>query len=165
MHTPLLPIVAQSAKECSEDVEDFHEPFNVAVESTWKEGDILGYTDWVVEWTSQYTTSPDVVIVPANAARVSTPLNPAAWQVMLQHHPNRDLVTLFIAGITQGFRIGFNTSYHALKSARKNVGSTIEYPKIVEDQLKYLRTVWQVHSSKVPLPMSTLTDLGDPKGY
>ena len=132
---PLLRIVAQLAKECSEDVEDFHEPFNVAIESTRKEGDILDYTDWVVEWTSQYTASPDVVIVPANAARVSTPLNPATWQVMLQHHPNRDLVALFISGITQGFRIGFNTSNHTLKSARKNLGSTIEHPKIVEDYL------------------------------
>ena len=106
MHIPpLLPIIAQSANESREDFEDFQKPFHIAVESTRKEDNILAYTDWVVEWTSQCTASPDTVIVPANAAMVSTPLNSVAWQVMLQHHPNRGLVSFFMSGITQGFRI------------------------------------------------------------
>ena len=131
---PLLPILAQSANE-REEFEDFHEPFHVAVESTRKEENILAYTDWVDEWTSQGTASPDTVIVPANAAIISTPLNSVAWQVMLQDHPNRDLVSFFMLGIMQGFRIGFNRPYHTLRSARKNLGSAIEHPKVVEEYL------------------------------
>ena len=131
---PLLPILAQSANEW-EEFEDFHEPFHVAVESTRKEENILAYTDWVDEWTSQGTASPDTVIVPANAAIISTPLNSVAWQVMLQDHPNRDLVSFFMLGIMQGFRIGFNRPYHTLRSARKNLGSAIEHPKVVEEYL------------------------------
>ena len=40
-----------------------------------------------------------------------------------------------MSGITQGVRIGFNRSCHTLKSARKNLGSAIEHPKIVEEYL------------------------------
>ena len=66
---------------------------------------------------------------------VSTPLNPAAWLTMLQHHPNRALVSLFMSELTQGFRIGFSRPYHTLTSARKNLGSAIQHPKVIEEYL------------------------------
>ena len=66
---------------------------------------------------------------------VSTPLNPAAWLTMLQHHPNRALVSLFMSGLTQGFRIGFSRPYHTLTSTRKSLGSAIQHPKVIEEYL------------------------------
>ena len=97
-----------------------------------------------------------VVVVPANAARVSTPLNPAAWQVMLQHRPNRDLVSRFMSRITQGFCIGLNRSCHTLKSARKNLGSAIEHPKIVEE---YLAAEISQNRMAGPFIKSSITDV------
>ena len=151
----LLPIIAQSANE-REEFEDFHEPFHVAVESTCKEDNILAYTDWVDEWTSQCTASPDTVIVPANAAIISTPLNSVAWQVMLQDHPNRDLVSFFMLGIMQGFRIRFNRPYRTLRSAGKNLGSAIEHPKVVEE---YLAAEISQNRVAGPFTRSFITDV------
>ena len=65
------------------------------------------YDKWVSAWTSHLEGSSLTVRVPPEASAISTPLNVDNWRKMLADHPNRPLVEFFIAGITEGFRIGF----------------------------------------------------------
>ena len=106
--------------------------------------------------------------MPANAAIISTPLNSVAWQVMLQDHPNRDLVSFFMSGIMQGFRIRFNRIYHTLRSARKNLESAKERSEVVEE---YLAAEISQNRVAGPFTRSSITDVDIsrfgmiPKGY
>ena len=74
-------------------------------------------------------------MVPSVAATVTTPLNIHGWQARLMEYPNRLLVTFFISGLTQGFRIGFNQLPVMLKSARKNLDGALQHPEVVDEYL------------------------------
>jgi len=63
----------------------------------------LSYQDWPPHWQSlTQRTSTNIVLVPAEACRVTTPLNALAWSVYLQLHPHQQLVQFFLGGITEG---------------------------------------------------------------
>ena len=51
-------------------------------------------------------------------------------------HPDQNLTTFFINGITQGFRIGFDHTLVSLKSSRRNLESAQSHIAVVDDYLK-----------------------------
>ena len=58
-----------------------------------------------------------------------------AWAAALAHHPNADLCNFLIAGLTHGFRIGFNRG-NPLSSARRNMPSAEAQSAVVEEYLQ-----------------------------
>lgn len=94
---------------------------------------ISNYTPWLQQWQKQFSLS---VHIPLEACKIVTPLQAAMWNHYLIRHPNQDLITFFISGITQGFRIGFDYSLVSLKSARNNLESAQSHPSVVDDYLK-----------------------------
>ena len=93
------------------------------------------YETWLVQWTKHLVGLSETVVVPSVAATVTTPLNINGWQARLMGYPNRLLVTFFISGLTQGFRIGFNQLPVMLKSARKNLDGALRHPEVVDEYL------------------------------
>ena len=51
-------------------------------------------------------------------------------------HPDQNLTTFFINGITQGFRIGFHHTLVSLKSSRRNLEGSQSHIAVVDDYLK-----------------------------
>ena len=72
----------------------------------------------------------------ASACKIHTPLKFKSWQYYLQTHPNQDLVHFFLDGISQGFRIGFNSSTQSLHSAHKTLQGVTLHPEIVYEYLQ-----------------------------
>ena len=93
------------------------------------------YETWLAQWTKHLVGLSETVVVPSVAATVTTPLNINGWQARLMEYPNRLLVTFFISGLTQGFRIGFNQLPVMLKSARKNLDGALQHPEVVDEYL------------------------------
>ena len=93
------------------------------------------YETWLAQWTKHLVGLSETVVVPSVAATVTIPLNMNGWQAWLMEYPNRLLVTFFISGLTQGFRIGFNQLPVMLRSARKNLDGALQQPEVVD---KYL---------------------------
>ena len=69
------------------------------------------------------------------ATAIATPLVQVQWLHYLSDHPNDSLVNFFIAGISQGFRLGFNRPASWLKSARKSLSSAVLHPEVVDEYL------------------------------
>ena len=57
------------------------------------------------------------------------------WVSFLANHPNKQLIEFFITGISQGFRIGYNTGQSSLKSASRNLPCASHHPEIVDQYL------------------------------
>ena len=51
---------------------------------------------------------------------------------MLAGHPNRQLVEFFIAGLTDGFRIGFKEQPKPLWSAKRNLSCAFHSPEVFD---------------------------------
>ena len=58
------------------------------------------YETWIEKWASKLAELPNTVMIPPEAAAVTTPLHTDKWQAVLTRHPNRPLVNFFISGIT-----------------------------------------------------------------
>ena len=87
---------------------------------------------------------------PPSLLKVSTPLNVPAWSAALSTHPDQPYARFILAGLTQGYRIGFDRA-HPLQSASKNMQSARANAQVVEDYLMQERS----HSRFVgPLPPS-----------
>ena len=80
---------------------------------------------------------------------IVTPLTFTAWEKALATHPERQLVAYILAGIQQGFRIGFNCDC-PLISARQKIPSAEENPQVVSN---YLETEMQEKRVIGSLPM------------
>ena len=91
---------------------------------------------WLSQWYVITSSSPIYPRVPAIACRVSTPLSLSGWRIMLQGHPNRDLVHLFLIGITQGFKIGYNYITATRKPAKRNLPGATSHPEVVDEYLQ-----------------------------
>ena len=65
---------------------------------------------------------------------ISTPLQPPAWEAMLRTHPDRAYVRLLLAGLNEGFRVGFDRST-PLRSAQSNMHSAREHPEVIQSYL------------------------------
>ena len=112
------------------------------------------YDKWVSAWTSHLEGSPLTVRVPPEASAISTPLNVDNWRKMLADHPNRALVEFFIAGITEGFRIGFKEQSQPLKSAKRNLSCALQHPDTVQkyltDEITLGRVAGPFATSSIP---------------
>jgi len=93
------------------------------------------YHKWLFYWASHMTGVSGTVRVPPEATHVVTPLVASNWVTMLQDHPNQHLVTFFITGINNGFRIGFNHPPGSLVSAKKNLLGATQHPRVVSQYL------------------------------
>ena len=65
-----------------------------------------------------------------------TPLVAHRWESHLQNYPDRELAQFFLEGITQGFKIGFNSGSTTLKSATRNLPGALLHPKVVEEYIQ-----------------------------
>lgn len=54
-----------------------------------------------------YCTESRPKILPAQALKITTPLVAFEWEALLANHPDRQLVSYLLTGITEGFRIDF----------------------------------------------------------
>ena len=88
------------------------------------------YTDDLLQLDS--FCNPIQIQLPVEARKITTPLRAAMWQALLQDHPDRRFVQCIVAGITQGFRIGFRRD-HTCRKAAGNMRSAILNPQPVSD--------------------------------
>ena len=77
----------------------------------------------------------DSVHVPPAATLINTPLVHCNWQALFAVHPDQSLVEFFIAGITNGFRIGYNHPKEPLRPAKKNMLCATQHLDIVDRYL------------------------------
>ena len=70
--------------------------------------------------------------VPPILGSISTPLKWEAWATELDSHPDREYAQYIVAGIKQGFRIGFNYESHRCNSAKSNMFSAVQHPQPIE---------------------------------
>ncbi len=64
---------------------------------------------------------------------ITSPLNYDAWQLWLDYHPDQHYALYILHGIAHGFRIGFDHTNTALRSASTNYPSAIEHPEIIKN--------------------------------
>ena len=79
---------------------------------------------------------PEVPMIPQSACKISTPLNTQNWHQYLLGHPDQELVSYFLEGISAGFRIGLSTPAHSLHSAHRNLRAALLHPQIVDGYLQ-----------------------------
>ena len=97
------------------------------------------------DWGSMYPYTADLMALDFCRSRqphaypqlseIATPLNPAAWEMALQAHPDRAYARYLVTGIRQGFRIGFDWQTK-LQSATRNMQSAVEHPDIIRAYLQ-----------------------------
>ena len=95
----------------------------------------LSYHEWLCRWASHMSGAPGTVRVPMEATNIHTPLIAHNWLTLLKEYPNQLLVTIFIKGITNWFRIGFNNPSGPIVSAKKNLLGAIQHPGVVDQYL------------------------------
>ena len=96
----------------------------------------LTYKDWLPLWKEHLTNTPEVPVIPQSACKINTPLNTQNWHQYLFGHPNQELVSYFLEGISAGFRIGLSTPAHSLHSVHRNLQAALLHPQIVDDYLQ-----------------------------
>ena len=92
------------------------------------------YTSDLLQLQSAINPSP--IILPPELDKITTPLNSSAWSCFLRSHLDRDYVNFLITGLSQGFRIGFQYTSHALLPAKRNHPSASDHPDIVSKSLE-----------------------------
>ena len=95
----------------------------------------LNYSKWLQDWIALNKPSPTNVTVPQEAQHISTPLLPQEWKRLLEAYPNQNLVTFFLQGLIEGFRIGYNYTLNTLKPARTNMESAFSHSAVVEEYI------------------------------
>ena len=76
------------------------------------------------------------MVLPRLSKEIVTPLRWEAWDYFLVNHPDQEYRRYIIAGLQEGFRIGFN--YKGQKGCRKatsNMVSTMQKPEIIREYL------------------------------
>ncbi len=87
------------------------------------------YTPDLLALTSHINPAPPPL--PPHLALITSPLNYDAWQLWLDYHPDQ----YYTSYILHGFRIGFDHTNIALRSASTNHPSAIEHPEIIKKSL------------------------------
>ena len=82
--------------------------------------------------TYGFTTSPKLA---PQFNCITTPLKGPEWRKGLSSHPDQQFVDYITAGITDGFRVGFNYAKCACSSAKGNMPSALQHPDVVEEYL------------------------------
>ena len=102
------------------------------------------------------------------ACRISTLLSLSGWRLLLHGHPNWDLVHLFLTGISQGFRIGYNYRTTTCKPSKRNLPGALSHPEVVDEYLQTEISLGRVvgYFSLEALPAAHISIFGViPKGY
>ena len=73
--------------------------------------------------------------LPAKLQQITTPLHPHKWEELLQSYPDRDLAQYVVAGLRNGFRIGFNRDAK-LTTCSHNMLSATQFPQVIDDYLR-----------------------------
>ena len=73
--------------------------------------------------------------LPYSLDHIVTPLSWRSWQASLANHPDRAFVNWVVAGIRDGFRIGYDYSRGRPKSSRRNLISALEKPQVIREYL------------------------------
>ena len=60
------------------------------------------YSSWLVLWSEHIKSNPNTTHLPLAACKVTTPLKPDAWHLMLATHPEQSLIKFFIEGMDHG---------------------------------------------------------------
>jgi len=50
----------------------------------------------------------------------------------LAAHPEQSLVNFFLAGIAQGFHVGYHNLQSSLKSAKRNLSCALQHPVVID---------------------------------
>jgi hypothetical protein len=74
--------------------------------------------------------------LPQGYRTIITPLKVSVWEYQLRNHPDRDFVRHILAGIGQGFRLGFQHQDRSLLSAKANMQSARANPTVVAAYLE-----------------------------
>ena len=106
-------------------------------------GDIC---DWVLAKDKQFPTESLVALDscrPVSSsvhqgkwAEVVSPLIPSAWERGLREYPDRVFAEYVIAGICQGFRVGFDYHRHKCGKSRGNMKSVEEHKEVVQEYIQ-----------------------------
>jgi hypothetical protein len=115
------------------------------------------YQDTADLLTLDLCRSPDTTIN-AQLGLVRTPLNHSAWEAALSDHPDRAFARYIVAGIRDGFRIGFNRT-QLLRSAPRNMFSAREHPEVIQAYLEKERSMGRLLSPFAPESLSMLPPL------
>ena len=91
------------------------------------------YTPDLLALASHINPAPPPL--PPRLALITSPLNYDAWQLWLDYHPDQHYASYILHGIAHGFRIGFDHTNTALRSASTNHPSAIEHPDIIKKSL------------------------------
>lgn len=75
-------------------------------------------------------------IPPEKFSRVSTSLRAEEWEIRLRSLPDRRCANFLIKGISEGFRLGFQHHDHQCSSAKDNMRSAAQNPRVVEGYLE-----------------------------
>ena len=91
------------------------------------------YTEqlWALHRHRPYLSRP----VPPELTGCTSPLRWQDWDTALADHPDRQFAEYVVCGIRHGFRIGFDYSSHTCVSARRNIQSASDHPRVVHDYL------------------------------
>ena len=73
--------------------------------------------------------------LPYSLDHIVTPLSLQSWQASLANHPDRAFVNWVVAGIQDGFRIGYDYTCGRPKSSRRNLISALEKPRVIREYL------------------------------
>lgn len=76
-----------------------------------------------------------VPVVDPRLSPIITPLNLGAWSKCLEYHPDKAFVQYILTGVTQGFRVGFNTGAR-LRPAKRNIPSADQHPEVISDYIQ-----------------------------
>ena len=96
----------------------------------------LNYSKWLQDWIALNKPSPTTDTVPQEAQHISFLLLPQEWKHLLETYPYQDLVTFFLQGLTEGFRISYNYTLNTLKPARTNMKSAFTHQAVVEEYIQ-----------------------------
>ena len=89
--------------------------------------------NWISSWKARAHMAPYHPSIPPSACRVTTPLVVVMWRQFLQAYPLPEVTAFVIQGLTEGFRVGYDYAHPRLKSAKRNMLSARDHPKVVED--------------------------------
>ena len=80
--------------------------------------------------------SRSVVVFPHGCVLSLTPLQWLMWAKALESHPDQDFSAYIVEGLRNGFRLGFNYTSHACTSAKRNMLSAFQHPKVIGEYLE-----------------------------
>jgi hypothetical protein len=110
---------------------DFDELLTAAVSCHLQFSDLVWLQQWSL-WSNSLVPFPQILM---EACHIHTPLVYAAWKCLLMSYPCREMAQFFLGGIVYGFRVGFNSQIVHLKSASRNMLSSMSHPDVVDAYL------------------------------